>query len=93
PGRDGKSVSWGRASDGKLYNGVPLKSWHGLDTRSVSHAYGTERVVQMLMAAAADVQARWPDSPDLVVGHLSYKNGGPMSPHKSHESGRDADLS
>lgn len=93
PGRNGKSVSWGKASNGKLYNGVALKSWHGLDTRNVAHAYGTERVVQMLMAAAADVQARWPDTPDLVVGHLSYKQGGPMSPHSSHQSGRDADLS
>ncbi len=93
PGRDGESVSYGRASNGKLYNGVALKSWHGIDTRNVATAYGTKRVVQMLMAAAADVQARWPDTPDLVVGHLSYKQGGYMSPHKSHQSGRDADIS
>lgn len=93
PGRDGESVSWGRASNGRLYNGVALKSRPGFDVRSVAHAYGTERVVDLLSAAAADVEARWPDTPDLVVGHLSYKNGGHMSPHKSHQSGRDADIS
>jgi LysM repeat protein len=93
PGRNGKSVSWGAASNGRLYNGVPLKTTVGLDVRSVAHAYGTARTVRLLQAAAADVQARWPDSPDLVVGHLSYKNGGHMRPHKSHQSGRDADLS
>jgi LysM repeat protein len=93
PGRDGKSVSYGKASNGKLYNGVPLKSWHGIDTRNIAEAYGTKRVIEMLYAAAADVQARWPDTPDLVVGDLSYKRGGLMSPHKSHQSGRDADIS
>jgi LysM repeat protein len=93
PGRDGESVSYGRASNGKLYNGVPLKSWHGIDTRNLAEAYGTKRVIEMLYAAAADVQARWPGTPDLVVGDLSYKRGGHMSPHKSHQSGRDADIS
>lgn len=92
PGRDGKSVSWGHASDGRLYNGVPLRKGAGLEVTSVAQAYGTRRVVRLLKAAAADVQARWPRSPELVVGDLSYKQGGPMPPHKSHESGRDADL-
>lgn len=93
PGRDGKSVSWGSASNGRLYNGVALEDSPGIRVRSVSRAYGTKRTVQMLRAAAADVKARWPDSPKLVVGDLSYKRGGRMRPHKSHESGRDADVS
>lgn len=93
PGSDGESVSYGAASGGRLFNGVALKSTEGLDVRSVSHAYGTERVVRLLRTAAADVQTRWPNSPPLVVGHLSYRKGGPMSPHKSHQSGRDADIS
>jgi len=93
PGSDGESVSYGAASSGRLFNGVALKSTEGLDVRSVSHAYGTERVVRLLRNAAADVQTRWPHSPPLVVGHLSYRKGGPMSPHKSHQSGRDADIS
>jgi murein endopeptidase len=59
----------------------------------VAHAYGTRRTVNLLKAAVADVKARWPDAPDLVIGHLSYKRGGHMHPHKSHQSGRDADGS
>ena len=93
PGRDGKSVSWGNANDGRLYNGVALEDSPGLEVRTVSRAYGTRRTVQMLRAAAADVKARWPDAPKLVVGDLSHKRGGPMRPHKSHASGRDADVS
>jgi murein endopeptidase len=61
--------------------------------RHVSRAYGTERTIKMLEAAVADVAARWPDSSTLVVGDISYKRGGRMRPHKSHQSGRDADLS
>ena len=61
--------------------------------RSVSHAYGTQRVVWMLKAAVADVQARWPTAPDLVVGDISYRRGGRIKRHKSHQSGRDADIS
>ncbi len=92
PGRDGESVSWGQASNGRLYNGVPLRRAEGFEIVNVAEAYGTQRVVDLLKAAAADVQARWPRSPDLIVGDLSHKQGGPMPPHKSHESGRDADV-
>lgn len=93
PGSDGRSVSYGRASGGRLYNGVALEDSPGLKVRSIARSYGTERTVRMLKAAVADVQARWPDAPALVVGDLSRRSGGRMSPHKSHQSGRDADVS
>lgn len=93
PGRDGESVSYGRPSSGQLYNGVPLRDGPGLQVRNVPEAYGTERTIKLLKAATADVQARWPNSPDLVVGDLSLAGGGPMAPHRSHQSGRDVDLS
>lgn len=93
PGADGRSVSWGSANNGRLYNGVAMESSPGLSVRNQARSYGTQRVIDMLQAAAADVQARWPDAPELVVGSLSLRNGGPMSPHRSHQNGRDADLS
>jgi LysM repeat protein len=93
PGRDGKTVSWGRANGGRLYNGLALEDGPGLEVRTTSRAYGTKRTIQMLRAAAADVKARWKDAPRLVVGDLSYKRGGRMRPHRSHQSGRDADVS
>lgn len=93
PSANGRSMSWGSANRGKLYNGVALESGYGLKVRTVENAYGTRRVVAMLRAAAADVKARWPESPDLVVGDLSYRRGGRIKRHSSHQSGRDADLS
>ncbi len=93
PGRDGKSVSWGEASHGRLYNGVALRNSPGLEVRNVARSYATRRTIRLLRDAVADVKARWPDAPALVVGDLSYKRGGRMRPHASHQSGRDADVS
>ena len=88
-----KSVSWGKANYGRLYNGVTMNSTPGLAIRNPTRAYGTRHTVRMLEAAAADVMARWPDAQDLHVGDVSHPNGGYMTPHKSHQSGRDADIS
>ena len=93
PGRNGRSVSWGKANRGRLYNGVALERTEGLRVRRVSRAYGTRRVVNLLEAAGADIKVWWPDAVDLTVGDLSYKRGGSMRPHLSHQSGRDADIS
>lgn len=92
-GRDGKSVSWGSARRGRLYNGVALETTPGLWVRKTERAYGTKRTVALLEAAAADVVARWPDAPALMVGDISKRRGGRLGPHKSHQSGRDADIS
>ncbi len=92
PASGGDPVSWGRANSGRLYNGRQMESSPGMYVRNKSRAYGTDRTVDMLQAAGADVQGHWPDAPDLVVGSLSRRNGGPLSPHRSHQSGRDADV-
>jgi penicillin-insensitive murein endopeptidase len=45
----------------------------------------------MLQRSAADVAKAVPGSV-LFVGDLSSRNGGPLSGHHSHQSGRDADV-
>ncbi len=92
PAEGGDPVSWGQANSGRLYNGRQMESGPGMRVRNKNRAYGTDRAVDLLKAAGADVQAHWPDAPDLVVGSLSLPNGGPMRPHRSHQSGRDADV-
>lgn len=92
-GREGHSISWGSANRGKLINPLMLTSSPGLRVRNDDRAFGTRRTVQMLEAAAADIKARWPDAPDLLVGDLSASRGGRLRPHRSHQSGRDADIS
>ena len=89
----GHSQSVGSPNRGRLYNGVPMTTTPGIRVRSMGNAYGTIRVVNMLTAAGADLKARWPDAPHLVVGDISYQRGGRIKKHKSHQSGRDADVS
>lgn len=93
PGRGGETVSWGKANKGRLYNGVAMESVPGMRVRNVARAYGTKDTLRLLEAAAYDVKARWPDAPDLEIGDISFKSGGRMRPHKSHQSGRDVDVS
>lgn len=91
--KDGRSSSYGTANRGRLFNGVAMQSVPGMRVRNVARAYGTKRVIQLLEAAAFDMRARWPDAPDIEIGDISFPNGGRMRPHKSHQSGRDIDLS
>jgi penicillin-insensitive murein endopeptidase len=53
--------------------------------------FGTPRFVAAIERAAAKVTRERPGSM-LVVGDLSARNGGKISSHSSHRSGRDADL-
>ncbi|GAC1559011.1 MAG: hypothetical protein NVS3B10_17960 [Polyangiales bacterium] len=53
--------------------------------------FGTPRFVAAIARAAAKVALERPGS-TLTVGDLSAKNGGKISSHSSHRSGRDADL-
>lgn len=92
PGSDGRSISWGRANGGRLFNGVVMPDGPGLRVRNEARAYGTKRVTELIAAAGAEMAARWPDAPELVVGSLSVRNGGRLRPHRSHQSGRDVDI-
>jgi penicillin-insensitive murein endopeptidase len=53
--------------------------------------YGHPALVLMLERSARAVARQAPGSV-LLVGDLSYKYGGPIAGHRSHESGRDADV-
>ena len=53
--------------------------------------FGTPRFVSAIQRAAAKVGRERPGS-TLTVGDLSARNGGKISSHSSHRSGRDADL-
>jgi penicillin-insensitive murein endopeptidase len=53
--------------------------------------WGLEPLVTMLDRAGRAVRRQFPDAV-LSVGHLSRQGGGDLERHRSHESGRDADV-
>lgn len=86
------SMSVGRASAGLLLNGVQMPKGERWDLVNPAHAWGTRETVDALTLCIDRVNERFPGSPPIVIGHLSAKGGGHLSPHVSHQSGRDADV-
>jgi len=86
------SISVGTPNSGRLINGVrpPASSlYHLVDPE---HAWGTQETVDSLCRALEAVARQHHDTRVVDIGHLSARSGGPLRPHRSHQSGRDVDL-
>lgn len=94
---DGTSISVGKPSHGYLIEGVRLPDrGEGFVTREVWRArgnrFGTDELIDLVTAVARRMQTHVRDV-KLVVADLSGKAGGERALfHRSHQSGRDADL-
>lgn len=86
------SESVGKCSGGKLVNGEKLPAGPGYSYGSRPNVYGTNESVTLLLDLFGKFRKKYPRGPALVVGNLSRNTGGALSPHKSHQSGRDVDL-
>lgn len=86
------SMSLGVPSGGALFNGVQLPPNDRWELVDAAHAWGTHETVDYLTRAIAKVHAQFPNAPKLYIGHISAKNGGHLSPHVSHQAGRDVDV-
>lgn len=62
-----------------------------IQDKSVPYSYGHPALVLMLHRTAKQMARQTPGSV-LFVGDLSREYGGPLSGHRSHQSGRDADV-
>lgn len=93
PVPESRSLSIGAPQAGRLENGRPLPVRHpAFFVRTPSRAYGTDETVRWIVEAFDAVRRAEPDAPRLEVHDLSFRRGGPIRGHNSHESGRDADL-
>ena len=93
---DGSSVSHGTTSTGALRDGtvLPLSGEGYFMPRRWKQRrrnYGTSELVGLLIRAARRVRQQHRGSL-LSIADLSPLGGGPTLEHKSHRSGRDADL-
>jgi len=86
------SMSIGKPNAGLLFNGLAMPEGDGWKVVAPGEAYGTEETIDYLRSAIRAVAAEFPDSPQLSVGDISGRNGGYLSPHMSHQSGRDVDI-
>lgn len=85
-------VSVGAANNGWLIGGVPLDADARLQTRE-GRNFGTVETIEGIREAVERVHKRFPrHTHRLVVGDISRRSGGRLRPHRSHQSGRDADI-
>lgn len=91
--RAATSRSIGTANRGFLRNAAALESSETIHIKGSSRTnrYGTAELVELIEQAAAAVARAHPGS-RLAVGDLSQRGGGRLRPHRSHRTGRDADL-
>jgi len=86
----------GYPDDGKLRNATVLKDFKGSGDLFVIVAperarfYATHEMATMI--ARLGQFAQLGDIQKIYVGNISAVKGGPISPHKSHQIGMDADL-
>ena len=88
------SLSLGKPNAGALFNPrhMPVESdrW---EIVVKDRAWGTSEVIDYLVRAIDRVHQEFPNGTHkLSIGHISSKKGGRLYPHRSHQSGRDADI-
>jgi penicillin-insensitive murein endopeptidase len=87
------SLSVGYPNDGSIVRAKRLRASPHLVIleKSKERVYGYPSLVLMLQRSAKQIAKAFKGA-KLVVGDLSAKDGGPLSGHHSHQSGRDADI-
>jgi murein endopeptidase len=92
PDADRRSLSVGRASGGRLVHGIPMPDGEFWTVRERETSYGTETTIEQLVAGLNAVGRAMPGGTKLLLGDVSRPSGRRLPPHRSHQSGRDADL-
>jgi murein endopeptidase len=85
------SASIGSPTRGSLFGGVEMKESEGI-LRAGGYGWGTEMVIRSIERAVRAVCRCFPGSPRLYVGDIARERGGWLKPHRSHQSGLDADI-
>ena len=94
---DGTSISIGKTNRGYLIDAARIPDdGAGWTTREVwiarKNRYGTDELIDLIEATGKRMHKRFSDV-KLVVADLSSRSGGgSFAFHRSHQSGRDADL-
>ncbi|MEE9385242.1 MAG: penicillin-insensitive murein endopeptidase [Nannocystaceae bacterium] len=86
------AVSNGGPNAGTLVAGIQLPRSELYVRHRPNLMYGSSHAVENLMRGIALFRRDMAFEGVVVVMDMSRRGGGPFSPHKSHQSGRDADV-
>jgi murein endopeptidase len=60
--------------------------------KSPGNAWGTGETIKQIQTAVSNYRKKFSSSPQIHIGDISKKGGGKLSPHVSHQHGRDVDI-
>jgi hypothetical protein len=86
------ALAVGPVDRGRLHDAVrlpPLPIYH---LRCPAHAFASSATAAQLIAAITCFRDHTGYRGELVIGDLSRESGGPLGPHRSHQTGHDVDL-
>lgn len=87
------AFSVGAPNRGRLVNGVELPELPQLYTRRFPEKlYGSSHMVRALIVGIANFRRLARFDGEVVINAISLPRGGRFRPHRSHQSGRDADI-
>ncbi len=87
PGRSRYRPNRGRLDTGELF--PQGEGWVLADER---RAYAAGQTIDALIHGMRQVMSDHPGGQEMMIADLSFIRGGPMRPHRSHQSGRDVDV-
>lgn len=90
---ESRSQSVGSPSAGELMHPERLREHPAFVLRDPARAWGTLETVTAIRDGFAAVHKEDPEAPRVRVHDISLRHGGHMEDHKSHQSGRDVDIS
>ena len=80
-------------TDQHLHDGIELPGLPLFYTLTQpNHSWGTREMVDVLVDTSRHMRWLLPDADPITIGDISSKSGGPLSGHKSHQGGVDADI-
>ena len=86
------TISVGFADQGRLINAARLGQDEAWVCQRPDLAFGTQETVDALVTAFRAVHKQFPNSAPARLSHIGLPDGGYLKPHRSHQSGRDADI-
>src|SRR2546425_252564 len=86
------SISIGFADRGRIINAVQMPQDPAWIIERPDFSYAVQEAVDALAQVFRSVRRQFPDSAPARLNHISAKDGGYLRPHRSHQSGRDADI-
>jgi hypothetical protein len=83
----------GFADRGRVINAARMADDPAWTCQRPELTWGTQETVEALESAFRAVHERFPASVPARLGQIGARDGGYLRPHRSHQSGRDADIS